>query len=93
MPLVAIGCMTVWVIIFFATRYVSLASIAAAIALPVWTMIFLLTGLMSGWPYFYFAVVACLLAVWRHRSNIVRLMNGTENRFEKKPKVEPAPPQ
>jgi glycerol-3-phosphate acyltransferase PlsY len=83
--------MTVWVILFFATRYVSLASIAAAIALPVWTMIFLFFGVMKGWPYFYFAVAACLLAVWRHRSNIVRLLNGTENRFVKKPKVEPAP--
>jgi glycerol-3-phosphate acyltransferase PlsY len=70
---------------------VSLASIAAAVALPLVTLIFLLTGLLYGWPYFYFAVAACILAVWRHRSNIVRLMNGTENRFVKKPKAEPAP--
>ncbi len=76
---------------FFSTRYVSLASIAAAIALPVITMILLLTGFLYGWPYFYFAVAACLLAVWRHRSNIVRLMNGTENRFVKKAKAVPPP--
>ena len=90
MPLTAMGCMAVWAVIFFTTRYVSLASIAASIALPVWTMVFLLTGLLTGWPYFYFAVAACILAVWRHRSNIVRLMNGTENRFVKKPKTEAA---
>ena len=69
----------------------TLASILAAIALPVITMLLLLTGNLYGWPYFYFAVAACLLAVWRHRSNIGRLLNGTENRFEKKPKPETVP--
>ncbi|HEX4086811.1 MAG TPA: glycerol-3-phosphate 1-O-acyltransferase PlsY [Chthoniobacteraceae bacterium] len=92
MPSVAVSCLTLWFIVFKATRYVSLASIAAAIMLPVSTMVFLLLGYMRGWPYFYFAVAACLLAVWRHRSNIVRLANGTENRFEKKPKAEAAEP-
>jgi glycerol-3-phosphate acyltransferase PlsY len=91
MPEVAASCMLVWGAVFLTTRYVSLASIAAAVALPLVTLIFLLTGLLYGWPYFYFAVAACILAVWRHRSNIVRLMNGTENRFVKKPKAEPAP--
>jgi glycerol-3-phosphate acyltransferase PlsY len=91
MPETAMGCMIVWAVVFFATRYVSLASIAAAIALPLITMLLLFSGRLYGWPYFYFAVVACLLAVWRHRSNIVRLLNGTESRFVKKPKVT-APP-
>ncbi len=91
MPVTAAGCMMVWLIVFFATRYVSLASIAAAIALPVITMLLLLMGWLYGWPYFYFAVAACILAVWRHRANIGRLLNGTENRFEKKPKEEPPP--
>jgi glycerol-3-phosphate acyltransferase PlsY len=91
MPETAIGCMMVWAAVFFATRYVSLASIAAAVALPVITVLLLLTGAIYGWPYFYFAVAACILAVWRHRSNIVRLINGTENRFVKKPKAETAP--
>jgi len=86
MPLTAMTCMAFWAAVFLATRYVSLASIAASIALPVVTMIFLLTGIVHGWPYFYFTVAASILAVWRHRSNIVRLMNGTENRFVKKPK-------
>jgi len=92
MPLTAMGCMIVWAIVFFATRYVSLASIAAAIALPVITMLLLLVGWLYGWPYFYFAVAACVLAVWRHRANIGRLVNGTESRFEKKPKPEEPPP-
>jgi len=88
MPITAVGCLLLWAVVFLATRYVSLASIAAAVALPVFTMIRLITGSLQGWPYFYFATAACILAVWRHRSNIVRLMNGTENRFVKKPKPE-----
>lgn len=92
MPLTAMGCVIVWALVFFTTRYVSLASIAAAIALPVITMLLLLAGWLYGWPYFYFSVAACLLAVWRHRANIGRLVNGTENRFEKKPKTEEPPP-
>ena len=90
MPIVAMTCMGIWAVVFFATRYVSLASIAASIALPLSTLIFLLTGNLFGWPYFYFAVAACFLAIWRHRSNIVRLMNGTENRFARKSKEQPA---
>jgi glycerol-3-phosphate acyltransferase PlsY len=93
MPWTAASCMALWLVVFFATRYVSLASIAASIMLPVSTMGFLILGVIHGWPYFYFAVAACILAVWRHRSNIVRLMNGTENRFVKKPKPEQATAQ
>ena len=93
MPETAAGCMLIWGLVFFATRYVSLASIAAAVALPLITMLLLLTGQLYGWPYFYFAVAACILAVWRHRSNIGRLANGTENRFTKKPKNEQQPVQ
>jgi glycerol-3-phosphate acyltransferase PlsY len=88
MPETAVGCMLVWAAVFLSTRYVSLASIAAAVALPLITMILLLTGLLYGWPYFYFAVAAGILAVWRHRSNILRLAKGTENRFVKKPKAD-----
>jgi len=89
---VALTCVILWLIVFKAMRYVSLASIAAAVMVPVSTMVFLLLGIMHGWPYFYVAVVACGLAVWRHRANIVRLANGTESRFVKKPKTEAAEP-
>jgi len=85
-PETAMVCLALWALIFLATRYVSLASICAAIALPPVTVIFLVLGVIHGWPYFYFTLAAGLLAVIRHKSNIVRLMNGTENRFVKKPK-------
>jgi len=91
MPVTATACLLLWAVVFLGTRYVSLASIVGAVALPVVTMIRLVTGSLQGWPYFYFAAAACVLAVWRHRSNIVRLMNGTEHRFVKKPKPESPP--
>lgn len=65
--------------LIFLTRYVSVGSIALSILFPVWLAIF-----RSGEPYYGVCVaVACcytLSAVWRHRSNIVRLINGTENK-------------
>jgi glycerol-3-phosphate acyltransferase PlsY len=71
----------VWAAVFFTTRYVSLASIAAAISLPlaVWGLIhFAHHGNMI---LVWFSVLVAVLAVWRHRGNIARLLNGTENRF------------
>lgn len=80
LPVVTAILIPVWAIVFFTTRYVSVASIAVAVALPI--IVVLLYG--AGGPLFWFALVVCALAVWRHRSNIKRLMEGTENRFERK---------
>lgn len=75
----------VWVAVFAASRYVSLASIAAAVALPI------AVWLSDGSPTLIvvFAIVG-ILAIFKHRSNIQRLMAGTENRFGAKQK--PGPP-
>jgi len=71
----------IWAAIFFITRYVSLASILAAAAVAA-----------SGWWLYrdshiilpIVLTVLGLLAILRHKANIVRLLNGTENRFERK---------
>lgn len=80
MPLTAALGLTLWGIVFYATRYVSLASIAAALSLPVivWTIQRRFDAL------FWFTVVISAVAIWRHRANIRRLLAGTESRFEKK---------
>lgn len=74
---------TIWTALFFATRYVSVASIAAAISLPVSSGTLTAFGkcdlLRTG-----IALVMCLLAIWRHKDNIQRLLAGTEKKFEKK---------
>jgi acyl phosphate:glycerol-3-phosphate acyltransferase len=75
----------VWVAVFLLSRYVSLASICAAVSLP--ASLALITpwaGQNVSWILIAFSVLAAGLAVVRHRTNINRLLSGTESRFEKK---------
>ena len=91
-PLPLIAALVIWYAVFRISRYVSLASIIAAIVLPVGALALRLFCDPVTAPFYLraqtatvvaFAVIGAL-AVFRHRSNIVRLMNGTESRFEKK---------
>ncbi len=66
----------VWLAVFYSTKYVSLSSIAMAVALPVASAFLYPAGIRL-----YMALAICILVVVRHRSNIVRLLKGTENRF------------
>lgn len=81
MPLVVLCAMLVWLAVFLPTRLVSLASILAALSLP------LLYAGVTRWLGGFdplaltLAVVIAVLAVWRHRSNIARLRAGTEHRM------------
>jgi glycerol-3-phosphate acyltransferase PlsY len=80
LPIPTLLAATLWLIAFYATRYVSLASILAAITIPV-------ASIALGRPMILNGVAVCiaLFVILRHRSNIVRLFNGTEHKFEKKP--------
>jgi glycerol-3-phosphate acyltransferase PlsY len=87
MPLVCLVLLALWTLVFYASGYVSLASVAVSIGLPIVVAALHFAGLMDGWPYyFYFALLVGSIAVWRHRSNIQRLLNGTESSFRKKKK-------
>ena len=88
LPLASLVIFAVWGIVLKLTRYVSLASIIAALSLPVTVLAMLFLGWVEGWGLFYFALAACLLVVFRHRENMRRLMAGTESRFGKKPPTE-----
>ena len=79
MPCVAASSAALWVVLFFATRYVSLASILAAASLPLLALLFR-QGTIGLWV----AGLIALFVVIRHRANIARLMDGTEKRFERK---------
>lgn len=70
--------LAVWVILFALTRYVSLGSIAAALALPFATW-FTTDGDLS---LTILATGLALMAILKHRSNIQRLLAGTESRIE-----------
>lgn len=67
----------VWVIIFYTTKVVALASILFAVSLPI--AAYFLHG--SEDPRFYLGLVLGILIVVRHRSNITRLFAGKENKF------------
>lgn len=84
MPLVAMIMGLVWIAVFQATRYVSLASVSAAITLPVVTGVLLHFGKLHGAVLFYFSFALAALVIVRHRSNFCRLLMGTEHRFERK---------
>ncbi len=84
LPLASLGLIILWSIALFASGFVSLASILGALALPAIVLAMLLSGHLTGWPYFYFSVLIASIAVWRHRSNIQRLLNGTETSIRKK---------
>lgn len=83
-PVFASG-LFVWLVLFYTTRYVSVASIGAAVTLPTASAVLWrfgdCDGIRTG-----IALAMCVLAVWRHKSNISRLLAGTEKRFEKKTK-------
>ena len=74
----------VWVVVFYVTRFVSLASIVAAIALPAMIEILLLRDKIASPVLLYFSLCLAAIVVLRHRSNISRLLNGTEPRFVRK---------
>jgi glycerol-3-phosphate acyltransferase PlsY len=73
---VAVTAGVVWIAVFLVGRYASLASIAAAIALPVAAAVY-------GYPtsVIAFGVVAAVAVIFLHRANLRRLRAGTENRF------------
>ena len=85
MPVCLIIGLLCWVVIFFSTRYVAVASIGFGASLPVYSLVDYWTGdpdsRQVGTVFLAFLVMGWI--VWRHRENLVRLKAGTENRFEK----------
>ena len=77
-------CIIVFVITLILTGYVSLSSILATVALPIIILILPIFGIQqNSLSLLIFALLIPWFAIFTHRSNIVRLRNGTENRFEK----------
>jgi glycerol-3-phosphate acyltransferase PlsY len=84
MPLAfAIG-VAIWLVIFWFTRYVSLASMTAAVALPFVILILSSLPHSYGTALFYFSVCLAAVVIWQHRENLNRLLRGSEPRFTRK---------
>jgi acyl phosphate:glycerol-3-phosphate acyltransferase len=76
-PLATLATGVVWVVTFLLTRYTSVASMLAALALPLFALAFGSSALVV-----VFSAGAALAILLLHRANIGRLLSGTENRFE-----------
>ncbi len=79
MPIVLLLGVAAWAAIYFTIRMVAIASILFAVSLPI--SAYWLYG--SGDPRLTLGVVLGVLIVLRHRSNISRMLQGTENSFKK----------
>jgi acyl phosphate:glycerol-3-phosphate acyltransferase len=75
LPALAAG--GVWLAVFFLTRYASLASIMAAVSLPLFAFLF-----GEPWPVLVFTAGAALAIIVLHRSNIRRLLTRTEPKID-----------
>ncbi len=74
-PLVGGAAAAVWIVLFVATRYASVASIVAALSLGVWAWL-----IGYPWPVIAFGAFAGLGVLALHRANLGRLWRGEENR-------------
>jgi len=75
-PLAVLGALLVFAGVLWKWRYISLASISAAFAIP-----FLVLLATRSLPTFSVSLIIAVLVIVRHHSNIARLRNGTESRF------------
>lgn len=74
--LIAGLCLGVWVLVLLITGFVSLSSIVASISLPVFMLLF-----NQPFKLLIFGVALCLFVVYRHKSNIGRLLRGEEGKI------------
>ncbi len=77
-PVIAVSCIGIFVLVLFLTRYVSLSSILAAIALPI--------CVLWVWNehevlYRVFALIVAILVIATHQKNIGRILRGVESRI------------
>ena len=84
MPLAALIALVIWVLVFWFTRYVSVASLVTSVALPLIILIMTRLNQIHGNALFYSSLGIAAVVIWRHRSNFSRLMRGNEPRFTRK---------
>ena len=79
-------CLVFGIVLIVLTRMVSLGSCAAAVLFPVLTLFInehytILTDGKSGSTYFIYSVILAIIVLYNHRSNIKRILSGTENKI------------
>lgn len=84
MPIAVISVFLIWLVVFKITHYVSVASMSAAAALPLFVTLYLRLHFLTGATLLPFSILIAGVVIWRHRSNIARLWQGREERFVSK---------
>ncbi len=85
---IGVTCLVVGVVFILLSRTVSLGSVIAAIIYPALVLAMTLINaealpVFNGILYLFFACLVCTLAIYKHRGNIERLLNGTEKKLWK----------
>ena len=75
---VGLASFGIFLLVLVQSKFVSLSSISAAILLPIF--MFFYVGNFTN-PYFYISLIVALLVIWKHRTNINRLLNGKESKI------------
>lgn len=83
-PYIIIVAMPVFVLAVLITRYVSVGSLLVAMILPIWVLI----RYPGDLHMLIVSIIFMALAFFKHRSNIKRLINGTENKFGQRVKID-----
>ena len=81
---VGLASLGIFLIVLAKSKFVSLSSIAAAILLPIFMFFNLDNSSNLGnasHPYFVISLIVSLLVVWKHRTNINRLLKGEESKI------------
>jgi glycerol-3-phosphate acyltransferase PlsY len=107
LTLPAIAAFILWAACVRLTRFIGFSSCVAAVSIPI--LLIFVNRICRGlgffvpqkqesvtwpmWPYVTVALLLSIMVVWRHRSNITRMLNGTEPRYGQKKPLEPAAPR
>ena len=75
---VGLASLGIFLIVLTKSKFVSLSSITAAIFLPI--LMFLNLG-TTNLPYFLISLIISILVIWKHRTNIQRLLKGKESKI------------
>ncbi|MEQ1678588.1 MAG: glycerol-3-phosphate 1-O-acyltransferase PlsY [Chitinophagaceae bacterium] len=76
-PLTALGCVGIFILVLYVTRFVSLSSILASIAFPIFILVIFN---VDNAAYRIFAIAVALMVLLTHQKNIGRLLKGNESK-------------
>tara|TARA_Y100001968_G_scaffold130297_1_gene118952 strand:+ start:1011 stop:1607 length:597 start_codon:yes stop_codon:yes gene_type:complete len=76
---VGLASLGIFLIVLTQSKFVSLSSISAAMLLPVFMFVYLDNNYLH--PYFFISLFVALLVIWKHRTNINRLLKGEESKI------------